>query len=170
MTDVALPTPDQIRQLPASIEAVVTDEFIDANGHMNIRHYLELDAIGADRVMQQVGIVDAYREQRRMGAFTAEQHLLYYSELHLEEQLTVHPRVIDRSAKAVHMMVFLLDATHQRLANTMELMMVHVDLDTRRPTDFPPDVITSLDSVLEQHRALDWEAPLCGAMGIRRPA
>jgi acyl-CoA thioester hydrolase len=103
-----------------------------------------------------------------MGVFTAEHHLHYSSELHEGEKVSVHSRVLARSDKAAHLMAFLLDRTHGRLANTLELVLVHVDLDTRRATPMPEDVAAGFDRYVAETSALGWAAPVCGAMGARR--
>ncbi|MGW6356840.1 thioesterase family protein [Streptomyces sp. NPDC055092] len=166
----ALPTFDQVAALPARIEAGVRDDFIDENGHMNIRHYLEFGARGAGQLCEEVGIDDAYRLERRMGLFTAEHHLRYFSELHEGERLSVHTRVLGRTSQALHMMAFLLDRTHHRLANTLEVVIVHVDLDTRGATPLPDDIASGFDQHIADGGRLDWAAPLCGAMGLRIPS
>lgn len=163
----SLPTVEEIMMLPAQVKRVVPAEFIDANGHMNVVHYLSLGIHAADVVVRDVGITDDYRAERRRGVFTAEHHLNYYSELHLGDEISAHTRVLGRSDKAVHMMVFIVDVTDGRLANTLELTLVHVGMDTRRPADLPEDVAAGFDRFIEEHAALAWDAPLSGAMGIR---
>ena len=163
------PTAAQVRELPALLKATVDPRWIDANGHMNIRHYLELNAEGTTILCDDhLGINDAYRAERRMGVFTAEHHLMYFSELHLGEQLSVHVLVLDRSDKAIHMMGLLVDDTHERLANTLELTLVHVNMDTRSATPMPEEVAAGFDRFIAEGKALDWAAPVCGAMGVRR--
>lgn len=162
------PTFEQVMELPALVEAAVRPEFIDVNGHMNVRHYLELNSDGTTVVCEQVGIDDVYRAERRMGVFTSEHHLRYHSELHLGEKLSVHPVVLDRNDKVVHMMTYLLDRTHRRLSNTLELALVHVDLDARRPVPMPGEVAAEFDRLIAESGALSWAAPVCGVMGVRR--
>ena len=163
------PTAAEVRELPTLLKATVEPRWIDANGHMNIRHYLELNAEGTTILCDgHLGINDAYRAVRRMGVFTAEHHLKYFSELHLGEQLSVHVRVLDRSDKAIHMMGLLVDDTHDRLANTLELTLVHVDMDSRSATPMPAEVASGFDRFIDESKALAWAAPLCGAMGVRR--
>jgi acyl-CoA thioester hydrolase len=164
---MAVPDIALIRKLPALRETTVTEDFIDVNGHMNILKYLLVNSLAADVVCQQVGIDDDYRARRRMGVFTTEHHLKYFSEMRLGTTMTSHPQVLGRSDKAVHMIVHLLDATHDRLSNTTELVLVHVDLDTRRAVPMPPDVADGFDRLIADHAALGIEAPLCGAIGIR---
>lgn len=164
-----MPTPsfEQVMELPAWVNATVTADFIDQNGHMNIRHYLELDARSTELLCAEIGIDDRYRAERRLGVFTAEHHLRYYSEMQEGEKVSVHARVLARSARVVHMMAFLLDRTHDRLANTLELTLVHVDMDTRRAIPMPDDIADGFDRYIAEDARLRWTAPVCGAMGIR---
>jgi acyl-CoA thioester hydrolase len=163
-----MPTYDEVMCLPPVVTATVTADFIDANGHMNIRHYLELDASATTLLVESLGIDDAYRAERRMGVFTAEHHLFYLSELHEGDALSVHLRVIARSDKVVHLMAFLLDQTRRRLANTLELTLVHVNMDSRRPVPMPPELAEGFDRHIDSDRSIPWPAPTCGVMGIQR--
>ena len=61
-----LPTFDQVMKLPALVEATISPDYIDANGHMNIRHYLELGTSSVVVICEDVGIDDTDRTQRRM--------------------------------------------------------------------------------------------------------
>jgi acyl-CoA thioester hydrolase len=164
---IAPPGFDQVLALPLLLEGVVTPDFIDENGHMNIRHYLDAGADGAERICRRVGIDDAYRAGRRMGVFTAEHHIRYLSEFHEGGRFSVHTRVLACSARVGHLMSFVLDRDQERLSCTVEIILVHVGLDTRRPEPFPGDVAAGLDQLVAASDALGWAAPVCGAMGIR---
>ncbi|MEV5835431.1 thioesterase family protein [Nocardia sp. NPDC052112] len=163
-----LPTFEQVLLLPDSIEGTVTSDFIDLNGHMNVVHYLDRNSDGADVLVRQIGIDEAYRSERRLGLFTAEHHLMYYSELREGDKFTVHTRVLGRTDKAVHMMTFLLDRSGERLSNTLEIMLVHVDLEARRAAAMPEDITAGFDHHIARSAALNWAAPTCGAIGLRR--
>ncbi|WP_369255415.1 hypothetical protein [Geodermatophilus amargosae] len=63
-------------------------------------------------------------------------------------------------------MVCLVDATDDRLANTLEVVLVHVDVDTRRSVPFPADVGEALDALVERHAAV-LDPPVCGVMSVR---
>ncbi|MFE9327484.1 thioesterase family protein [Nocardia sp. NPDC052278] len=163
-----LPTVAQVLALPHQAQDVVTPDFIDENGHMNIRHYLEFCSDCAETVVKDIGVDDTYRAVRRMGLFAAEHHLRYYSELHEGDTFSAHSRVLGRTDKAVQMLTFLLDRSHDRLASTVELVLVHVDLERRRSTAFPQDIAAGFDKYIAVSDATDWPAPTCGTMNVGR--
>src|SRR5947209_8279996 len=99
---------------------------------MNTRHHFGFNSQAIDVAVRDAGVDQRYRETHRMGLFTAEQRLRYHSELVEGSRLSVHVWVLDRRARAVQLMSFLVDPDHRRVANTLEVVAVHVDLTTRR--------------------------------------
>lgn len=169
MVDVrTVPTTDEVLQVPASWSDAVQQDWIDMNGHMNIRHYLDLGGLATDQVCRSMGIDDDYRSNRRMGVFTAEQHLTYLQEMHLGTPITVHVRLLERSSKVGHMVALVMDREKDRLACIFETVLVHVSMDTRSGMEFPDDVAAAYDRLRAQDEALyPWPAPVCGILGPR---
>jgi acyl-CoA thioester hydrolase len=162
-----LPDYHDVLQLPPLLEGEVDAAFIDANGHMNIRHYLDYGAHSAEVICRDIGIDDDYRARRRMGVFTAEHHIRYFAEMHEGDQFSVHTLWTDRSDKVGHVVAMILDRTNAVLACTVEIILVHVGMDTRRPQAFPADVAAGADRWIAAAREVSWTVPLSGSMGIR---
>jgi acyl-CoA thioester hydrolase len=174
MSPVPPPSFAQVTELPALVETTVTPDWIDTNGHMNIRHYFDLGALGVQAGCLDAGFDPGSRHRaeeasgRRQGLFTAEHHLRYYTEVREGSRVSVHCRVIERSDKALHMMVFLIDRTREALACTFEAVLLHVSLENRRTTPLPEDVVPGFDRCIAAGTALRWAPPVCGSMGVRR--
>jgi acyl-CoA thioester hydrolase len=166
--DNAVPSAAQIAELGNRLQRNVSSELIDTNGHMNVLYHLDFGSSGADVLMQQIGIDDAYRAQRRLGVFTVEHHLRYHSELLENDGIDVYNRVLDRSSTVVHMMSFVVNRDAERLSSTLEIVLIHVDLGTRRPVAIPADIAAGLDRHISKSSKLGWAAPICGVMGVRR--
>lgn len=163
-----IPTYEQLVQLPAMFDRVVPAEFIDENGHMNIGDYFRLCSHAVWKTTISAGVGDDYIEQHQQSLFTVEQHMRYYGELRLGQRFTVHTRLLERSARAVHGMAFVVDQEKCALACTQEATLVHVSTATRSTVDLPDAIATELDDLIGAGDALGWDAPVCGAMGIRR--
>lgn len=163
----AQPTYDQVIALPTTREGVVESGFIDENGHMNVGDYFRLTSHSLWDATRDAGVTDEYIGERGMSLFTVEQHVRYLGEMRLGERFTVHHRFLARSEKVVHAMSFLVDQDKCRLACTMEVSWVHVDMTTRRSVPLPDDVAAAFDALIADSAALDWAAPVSGAMGVR---
>ena len=66
------------------------------------------------------------------------------------------------------MMSFVMDRNGRRLSSTLEIALIHVDLATRRPSTMPTVIASGFDRHISWSSELDWPAPVCGAMGVRR--
>lgn len=158
---------DEVVEVRSCLDAVVSPDFIDGNGHMNVRHYFDLAAKSTMVFCARAGLTETASGPRTVGLFTAELHLRYINELREGDPFSVHVRPVARSGKALHMVALMLDQSRRRLAFTYETVIVHVDLATRSAQAFPPDVGDRLDALLAEDRQLEWPAPLSGAMAVR---
>lgn len=161
------PTFEQVNSLPEIFRGTVPESFIDRNGHMNIRHYLELGAHSADKLCIAAGMDDNYVDERKLGVFTINNHLQYFSELRLGEEYTTHSLTLGRSSKALHMVSILLDQQRQKVSNVFETLLIHMDMEQRRPTEFPDDVAEILDQQITQSKRLQWPIPVSGSIAIK---
>ena len=97
-----------------------------------------------------------------------EQHLRFHDEVHVGEEISGHVRWLDRGEKVFHGISVVVNHSTGRIANTLEVVEGHVDLDSRRLAPFPDDLAQRIDAEVAAHRALTWQLPLAGAMGVRR--
>jgi acyl-CoA thioester hydrolase len=145
----------------------VPPEYEDFNGHMRITHHLGLHDDAGLEFFGLFGLDETYFSQRRNGVMDLEAHLRYLAEVHVGDEVAVHPRMLERSDKIIHTIWFLVNLSRNEIANTLEGVSLHVDLDARRASPFPEDLAAQLDRVIAEHAALPWQPPLCGFIGVR---
>jgi acyl-CoA thioester hydrolase len=164
---VAHPSFDQLSSLPAYCQQVVPSAFEDVNGHLNIRHYLGIASEGLDESLAPLGILQNWPRVADQAVFSAEHHLTYVTELLTGDSVSVRVRLVGRSERAAHAVVYLVDETHQRLSYVMEEIFLHVDMTTRRTSPWPDDVAAALDKRVAEDQGLPWPVELSGSMALR---
>lgn len=164
MRRISQPTPDEVRQLPRLTQYTIPHEWEDANGHVNVQYYMALYNIGGWPMMESLGVNESYFRERRLGMFDLEHHIFYFSEIHVGEAVSIYARILDRSAKRFHAIVFVINDTRDRLASTLEFIASGADLENRRTAPYPDDIAAALDREIAKHRKLTWEPPICGVM------
>lgn len=168
-TRPALPTYDQVTALPRELgPTAIPSGYEDENGHMNVRYYFELAVEVVARVFDRLGVNDEYRSTRGHGIFTAEHHLKYFAEVHAGESVSGYFTFVDRSDKVFHAMAFLVDDDTRTLVYSLEVVIPHVDMTTRRVVPFADDLAAKVDAEMERTAHRQFEPPVCGAMGVRR--
>ena len=161
------PTYEQLLTLPAYAVQAVPMAFEDNNGQLNVRHYLGIGSEGLDESMAGVGIPHNWPAQSGLACLSAEHHLTYVHELRTGDRMSVRVRLLGRSARAVHAVVYVLDDTRQRLATVFEEIILCVRLDPRASEPWPADVAANLDARIAEHAALEWQPVTSGCLALR---
>jgi acyl-CoA thioester hydrolase len=160
------PTYEQLLDLPAYVQQPVPMAFEDANGHLNVRHYTGIASEGLDESLVQVGIPQMWPAMGH-AVFSAEHHLTYLAEMRTGDRLSARVRLLGRSERAAHALVYLLDETHQRLSFVMEEIFLHIDMATRKTAPWPDDVAAALYEKIAEDSALPWEPDTSGSLALR---
>lgn len=156
---------EKIMALPALYTGTVPHEYEDFNGHMNVRHYLSLFDEAGYPLIETLGLTPEIHAEQQTGGFDLEHHLWYVNEVMVGDIVTVHARILGRSAKRMHYLFFMVNRTRDKLAAVFECVNSFADMRTRRTAPWPPDVAAKIDALIEEHSALDWDAPTSGGMG-----
>ncbi len=160
------PTYDQLVGLPAYAEQPVPVAFEDVNGHLNVRHYTGIASEGLDESLVELGIPQNWPALGH-ACFSAEHHLTYLSELRTGDRMSARVRLLGRSERAAHVLVYLLDDTHQQLSYVMEEIFLHVSMDTRRTAPWPADVAANLDRRIAEDASMPWPVATSGCLALR---
>lgn len=167
MTSAPWPTVEQILALGTAKTLIAPPEFEDENGHVNVVHYYSTHMTGSDDFFLQLGFDENYRERTGHSVFSVEHHIKFHDETMVGDEISIHLRILGMGPKVIHGQSILLNRTRGTVANTLEFIELHVDLTSRRTIEMPPELATGLHDLAEAHRALAWELPLAGSLGIR---
>lgn len=139
--EALLPAPEPA-DLPVTADRQIPVSWTDYNGHMNETHYLEVGSVATDRFMELIG-ADADYIASGKSYFTIESHVRYLNELHAGERLTATTQVLQGDGKKLHLFHSLFGADN-KIAATVETLLLHVDLDTRKSSLPAPEVAEKL--------------------------
>ncbi|MGN0062780.1 MAG: thioesterase family protein [Nocardioides sp.] len=161
------PTYDQLAALPAYIEQPVPMAFEDINGHLNVRHYIGIASEGLDESLVDCGIPQTWPLTDGHAVFSAEHHCTYISELRTGSQMSARVRLVGRSERAAHALVYLLDDTSKEVSFVMEEIFLHIDLETRKTAPWPSEVAAKLDARIAEHETITLDMPTHGCLALR---
>jgi len=167
MSRVAPPESSQVLALPRAHAQSIPTEYVDQNGHMNVRYYQDLYSKAFDRFVDDHGFTVLPEDGRTIGLFDMRHHTSFYREVLAGHDVAVHVRFIARAERRFHGIWFLVNLSSGVIANSMEFLTACVDLSTRRSTDLPEAFASALDVRIREDAGCDWAAPLCGAISLR---
>src|ERR1700743_2652100 len=80
----------------------IEPEWIDYNGHLNMAYYNVLFDRAIDELWLELGMGPAYRRLRGGSTFTAECHVRYLREIHLDDPVRIAIILVAADAKRLH--------------------------------------------------------------------
>ena len=131
----------------------VVAAYIDYNGHMNVAFYVLIFDHATDALLEHIGHDAAYREATNGSVFVVESHVTYQSEVHEGDEVSVTTQVLDGDAKRLRLFHRMWSPAGD-LAATNEVMILHVDLATRRTAPWPDDQRKRIVDLVERHKPL----------------
>jgi acyl-CoA thioester hydrolase len=147
---------------------VVRPEWIDPNGHMNVGYYLVAFDHASDAICKQLGVGWDYTQHKLGTMFVLEAHVSYHRELHAGDPLRFTAQVLDHDAKRLHLFQSMYHAEQGWLASTNELLMMHMDIETRRPAPWREETMRRLEAIAAAHKVLQRPEQAGRVIGIRR--
>lgn len=147
---------------------LVRPEWIDYNGHLNMAYYHVLFDKALDHVFDEIGVGEAYVRTGQGSCFVLEVHVHYLQELSLDDPVDIRFQLLDYDHKRIHFIEQMFHADQGYLAATSEQLTLHVNMQTRRASDFPADVQTRLATMLNDHAHLPIPEQVGHSIGIRR--
>jgi len=159
----SLPDPAPLDDLPVTGDRQIPQSWTDYNGHMNEAHYVEVSSQASDRFMEMVG-ADADYIAKGGSYFTVETHVCYLQEVSAGDHIRVTTQLINGAGKKLHLFHRLIN-DEGAVAATIETMLLHVDLKTRRTSEPGGVVAINLAEMAKRHAGLPKPDQLGRAIG-----
>ncbi len=147
----------------------VRAEWLDYNDHMNVAYYVMVFDHASEAFVEYLGMGEAYTRATRGSWVVLEAHATFSRELRRDDPLRVETQVLGHDAKRVHLFHTLYHDAEGHQAATSELMLMHVDLEARRASPFPREVLERLREVAEAHARLSRPPEVGRVIGLPPP-
>lgn len=144
----------------------VEPAWIDYNGHLNVAYYHVLFDRALDQAFAVVGLGPDYVAERRLSYFVAELHTSFRRELAVDTAVRVTVQLVGHDAKRIHAYLEIRHLDEGWAAAACEMLILHVDLATRKVVSFPDDILQSLAAMEAVHGRLPRPAALGRAIHL----
>jgi len=133
-----------MKSLPYSVDIIkVTQEMCDHNGHMNVKYYYQLfDDVYTKMYIENLGFDDDYLASG-FSTFTLEDSIRYLREFKLHDKIFPSFYLYKVNKKLLHFVGILLNEQLE-LSAIFETVLAHVNLDTRKVTEFSESKINNM--------------------------
>jgi acyl-CoA thioester hydrolase len=158
---------EQVKQLrPVCLRRTIHEKYLDLNNHMNMRWYVALFDDAGDTLHDHLGLTREFRRVSGTGTMDLEHHTWFISEVLAGAEVSVYTRMVGRSARMIHYLMFMVNESTGKVAAHFECVNALVDLAVRKITPYPAEILQRIDALLAEQRQLPWPPPVSGAMQI----
>lgn len=134
-------------------------EWLDANGHVNVRFYLRLVARAIDELMDRI-LCGGERREPRPFFLTLEARIFYKAELLAGQEVAVLVRPLARSEKTLRALVRIVRTSEPpAISAECEWKGAYVDPETRRARPLPDEAKAIFDDKLAAGPVQPYETP-----------
>ncbi len=139
----------------SAFRSLVQPQWIDHNGHMNVAYYVVAFDQATDAFLDNIHLGRDYVRETQHSAFVVDMNVTYKRELYADTPLHFTTQMLEYSEKKLRIFHQMFHETEGYLAATNELLLIHVDLESRKSSDFPPQVLDRLSEIGLHHRSLE---------------
>ena len=133
----------------------VQPQWIDYNGHMNVAYYVLAFDQATDAFLENIHLGPSYVRDTNHSAFVVDMNVTYRREVGENTPLHFATQMLEFSNKKLRIFHQMFHESEGFLVATNELLLVHVDLESRRSCEFPDLVLARLDEISQQHSSLE---------------
>jgi acyl-CoA thioester hydrolase len=151
---------------PVCLRRTIPEAYLDLNHHMNMRWYVALFDDAGDTLHDHLGLTREFRRVSGTGTMDLEHHTWFINEVMADSQICVYSRMVARSAKMIHYLMFMVNESTGTVAAHFECVNALVDLQTRKTTPYPAGILTRIDAMLAAQGQLSWAPPVSSAMRV----
>ncbi|MGI3186030.1 carnitine 3-dehydrogenase [Nioella aestuarii] len=135
-----------------TLDRQVPTDWVDGNGHMNESRYVQAMSEASDRFLLWIGTTPDYIATQGSW-FTVENHVRYLAEVMIGDRITATTQVLE--AKGKKLKLFYTIRCNGEVAATVEQLLIHVDMQTRRASEPPAEMADLTRRIAEAHAAFD---------------
>jgi acyl-CoA thioester hydrolase len=146
----------------------VPRDWVDYNGHLNVGYYMIAFDKATDGLADALGIGLAYRNDHDCSIYVVDAHLCFEREVMEAAPIRIETLLVGADDKRIHAIHSMIEETSGQLAATAELLILHVDLSTRRAAAFPPDRAQAIGALARAHAGLARPPQLGRTVALRR--
>ena len=151
---------------PVCLRRTIPATYLDENNHVNVRWYVALFDDAGYTLHDHLGLTQEFHRANGTGTMDLEHHTWFINEVLLDSQVCVYARMVARSAKMIHYLMFMVNESSGKVAAHFECVNALVDLQSRRTTPYPAEILARIDAMLAEQSQLYWAPPISGAMSV----
>lgn len=147
----------------------IKPQWLDYNMHMNVAYYILVFDLAFEKLLVSLGLGEESAKTTGISTMALESHITYDQEVSLGQEVEVRMQLLDHDHKRLHLYFELyVKGSGGYRASTLEQISMCVDLNERKSTVFPEEVMAKIKTLSQQQAHLERPGNIGRVIAIRK--
>ena len=134
-------------------DQIIKKEWTDYNNHMNMAYYvLVFDQIW-ELILEKFKMGEQSAKTTNMSTMVVETHTTYNNELKEGDEVEINLTFLDHDKKRLHFKMEMIEKSSKKLAATLEMLSLYIDLNQRKVTEFEQEKAKLMDDFINLNKS-----------------
>ena len=132
---------------------IIKKEWTDYNNHMNMAYYvLVFDQIW-EIILEKFKMGEQSAKTTNMSTMVVETHTTYNNEVKEGDEVEINLTFLDHDKKRLHYKMEMIEKSSKKLAATLEMLSLYIDLNQRKVTEFEQEKVKLMDNFINLNKS-----------------
>ena len=130
----------------------ITSKYTDYNKHMNMAYYVMIFDLSWEIILAKFQMGENAAKTINRSTMVVETHTTYDSEVLEDEEVDISLTYLNHDKKRLHFKLQMIKKNNNKLAATIEMISLYIDLEKRKVTEFEKEKITLIDNFINENK------------------
>ena len=132
---------------------IIKKEWTDYNNHMNMAYYvLVFDQIW-EIILEKFKMGEQSAKTTNMSTMVVETHTTYNNEVKEGDEVEITLIFLDHDKKRLHFKMEMIEKSSKKLAATLEMLSLYIDLNQRKVAEFEQEKVKLMDDFINLNKS-----------------
>ena len=132
---------------------IIKKEWTDYNNHMNMAYYvLVFDQIW-EIILGKFKMGEQSAKTTNMSTMVVETHTTYNNEVKEGDEVEINLIFLDHDKKRLHFKMEMIEKSSKKLAATLEMLSLYIDLNQRKVAEFEQEKVKLMDNFINLNKS-----------------
>ncbi|MDA7636026.1 thioesterase family protein [Candidatus Pelagibacter sp.] len=132
---------------------IIKKEWTDYNNHMNMAYYvLVFDQIW-EIILEKFKMGEQSAKTTNMSTMVVETHTTYNNEIKEGDEVEINLTFLDHDKKRLHFKMEMIEKSSKKLAATLEMLSLYIDLNQRKVAKFEQEKVKLMDDFINLNKS-----------------
>ncbi|MDC0890364.1 thioesterase family protein [Candidatus Pelagibacter sp.] len=132
---------------------IIKKEWTDYNNHMNMAYYvLVFDQIW-EIILEKFKMGEQSAKTTNMSTMVVETHTTYNNEVKEGDEVEINLTFLDHDKKRLHFKMEMIEKSSKKIAATLEMLSLYIDLNQRKVTEFEQEKVKLMDDFVNLNKS-----------------